>query len=91
MPIHHSNPQCNVCGGRHAADHVEECRDQLAAILSQVRSILSDSPELNMGNYSKDDAAKLNDGVCEAFCLLEDVPAAQTASPIPKRIGRESQ
>lgn len=81
MPIHHSSPQCDVCGTRHAADHVEECRDQLASILSQVREILNDSPELNMGNYSDDDdAAKLNDGVCGAFCLLEDVPAAQRAA-----------
>lgn len=27
MPIHHSNPKCDRCGCRHAAEHTGECLD----------------------------------------------------------------
>ena len=88
MPIHFSNPTCDVCGVRHAANHVEECRDQLVGLLVRVHEILEGSPELNMTNLDKNDAAKLNDAVCEAYDLLRDVPAC--ADHDQKRVAKEA-
>lgn len=31
MPIHYSNPTCDICGERHADGHTAECRDCLLA------------------------------------------------------------
>ena len=36
--IHHSNPTCDVCGVRHAADHPIECRDALLAEVIELRA-----------------------------------------------------
>ncbi len=43
MPVHYSNPMCDKCGSRHAADHTEECRDIL---LSEVLALRHDVLEL---------------------------------------------
>ena len=79
MPIHYSNPQCDVCGTRHAAGHVMECLDQLASLVAEVKAILEDAPELNMANLTDFEVAKLNDAASDAYSLLLSFP-----SPVPR-------
>jgi len=39
--------------------------------LEEVREILYDAPELNMGNYGHDEAKQLNDAVIDAWSVIE--------------------
>ena len=42
--------------------------------IKEAYAIAFASPELNMENYIKEDASKLNDAMCEVCCILEPPP-----------------
>ena len=72
--------RCGNCSTIHALDETVKEADraglhyyeQLGHLLKQAKEIAFACPELNMGNYTKDQVEKLNNSMCEIFNLLDN-------------------
>ena len=55
-----------------------EERKRLGGVILKARTMLMESPELNMSNYTEEEVSTLNDSVCETCCVLENDAVAFT-------------
>ncbi len=57
---------------------------RLRKLIAKAYRKLMDAPELNMDNYTTEQAAELSGAVCDACCLLEHEARQEEAKQCPE-------